>query len=135
MRLTAFFSVAAVVAATHVAAQNAISDPFEQWRKPEAGHGTYNTKSVLTRRPRPLSAWVCTISSHRYFPLKSPRPMPIPQHLCESRLPATDGQIHHPERPSRRSLQRRPLRRQHLALSLRLRHLDESRTQLDLVLA
>jgi len=39
MRLTAFVSVTVAVAAAHVAAQKPAQDAFEQWHKPEAGHG------------------------------------------------------------------------------------------------
>jgi hypothetical protein len=39
MRLATFYSVAAVVWATQAVAQGATPDPFEQWQKPEAGHG------------------------------------------------------------------------------------------------
>ena len=40
MKLSTFCSVAVAVWTTQVAAQKASLDPFEQWFKPEPGHGT-----------------------------------------------------------------------------------------------
>ena len=39
MRYTTFFSLTVAATVTCVAAQNTSADAFEQWHKPEAGHG------------------------------------------------------------------------------------------------
>lgn len=46
MKLATLLSVTAV-AVSHVAAQNKTSDPYEQWEKPQPGHGMSITSGLF----------------------------------------------------------------------------------------